>query len=49
MQIICYRFFPTETKSYKSEAVLKYDNLEAYIPIIGKAHVGNVYLSKGFI
>ena len=46
---IVITFFPTETKQYKSEAILKYDNMEAYIPIVGKAHIGNVYLSKGFI
>ena len=26
-----------------------YDNLEAYIPITGKAQNGNVYLSKSYI
>lgn len=42
-------FFPTEAKVYKCEALLKYDNLEATIQVIGKAHNGNVYLSKSHI
>lgn len=43
------RFFPTEAKSYKNEAILSYDNMEAYVPIMGTAHNGNVYLSKSYI
>ena len=46
---ISFRFFPTEAKSYKNEAVLSYDNMEAYVPITGTAHNGNVYLSKSYI
>lgn len=46
---ICIRFFPTEAKTYKSEAVLAYDKLKAYVPIMGIAHNSNVYLSKSFI
>lgn len=46
---ITHRFFPTEAKSYKNEAVLSYDKMEAYVPITGTAHNGNVYLSKSYI
>ena len=28
---------------------LRYDDLQAYIPIMGKAYNGNVYLSKSHI
>lgn len=38
-----------EAKTYKNEILLSYDNLEAYIQIMGVAHNGNVYLSKSFI
>ena len=31
---------------YKKEAMLYYDNLEAYVCVQGKAYNGNVYLSK---
>jgi hydrocephalus-inducing protein len=43
------RFFPTEAKTYKNEAILSYDNMEAYVGIMGVAHNGNVYLSKSYI
>ena len=46
---IVIKFTPTESKPYKNEAILSYDNLQAYIPVIGAAHNGNVYLSKSFI
>ena len=47
-QIIVY-FYPNEAKMYKSEAMLYYDNLEAYVVVSGKAYNGNVYLSKSNI
>ena len=43
------KFFPSEAKTYKNEAILSYDKMDAYIPIMGSAHNGNVYLSKNFI
>ncbi|CAD8206755.1 unnamed protein product [Paramecium octaurelia] len=46
---IVIKFFPTEARSYKNKAILQYDNMEAYVPIIGVAHNGNVYLSKSQI
>lgn len=46
---IVIKFYPTEAKVYKNEAILKYDGLEAYIPVTGRAHNGNVYLSKTYI
>ena len=33
---IVIQFFPHEAMTYKSEAILAYDNLEAFIPIMGK-------------
>ena len=46
---IVIKFTPTESKPYKNEAILSYDNLQAYIPVMGSAHNGNVYLSKSYI
>ncbi|EGR28756.1 hypothetical protein IMG5_169530, partial [Ichthyophthirius multifiliis] len=46
---IVMKFFPKETKPYKSEAVLKYDNLQAFIPIYGVAQNHLVYLSKNLV
>lgn len=43
---IIVQFYPTEAILYKNEAVLQYDNLEAFIPMTGRAQNGNVYLSK---
>jgi len=40
------RFHPMEPKQYKSEAILFYDNLEAYITLMGKGYNGNISLSK---
>lgn len=47
---IIVKFYPHEFKPYKSEAILSYDNLEAYVTILGNAQnsVG-VYLSKSHI
>ena len=42
-------FYPNEAKMYKNEAMLYYDNLEAYVVMQGKAYNGNVYLSKSNI
>jgi hydrocephalus-inducing protein len=38
-----------ERKTYEAQAILRYDELEAYIPISGNAINGNVYLNKTFI
>jgi len=46
---IIIKFFPTQAKNYKDEAILNYDNLESFISVMGKAHNGNVYLSKSHI
>lgn len=46
---IVVQFYPHEAKTYKSETILSYDKLEAYIPSMGIAHNSNVYLSKTFI
>jgi hydrocephalus-inducing protein len=44
-----FSFVPQESRTYKDEVVLGYDNLEANIPIIGDSHNDNVYLSKTHI
>ena len=46
---IILKFYPTEKKLYESEAILKYDNMEAFIPMTGNAINGNVYLSKKLV
>jgi hydrocephalus-inducing protein len=46
---IILKFYPTEKRMYESEAVLKYDNMEAFIPITGNAQNGKVYLSKKLV
>ena len=43
---IVIQFYPIEARTYLNEAVLYYDNLEAFISIKGTAQNGNVYLSK---
>ena len=48
-QQIVIKYYPTEAKTYKNEAVLVYDNMEAYVQITGSAHNSNVYLSKSYI
>jgi hydrocephalus-inducing protein len=49
LNLILFRFYPTDAKTYKNEAFLSYDNMEAYITITGQAHSENVYLSKTYI
>lgn len=34
---IVIKFYPKEAKPYKKEVILKYDKLQAYIPIMGVA------------
>lgn len=46
---IILKFYPTEKKLYEAEAVLIYDNMEAFIPIVGNAINGNVYLKKQLV
>ena len=46
---IILKFYPVEKKLYEAEAILKYDGMEAYIPITGNAINGNVYLSKKLV
>jgi hydrocephalus-inducing protein len=43
---IILQFYPVEKKLYEAEAILRYDGMEAFIPITGNAINGNVYLSK---
>ena len=46
---IVVKFYPHEFKPYKAEAILSYDNLEAYVTIMGNAQDYQVYLSKNHI
>ena len=46
---IVAKFYPHEAKPYRSEAVLSYDNLEAFVTIQGNAQNSSVYLSKSHI
>jgi len=46
---LVFSFVPQESRPYKDEVTLKYDLLEASIPIIGESHNDNVYLSKTHI
>ena len=46
---IIVRFHPTESKEYNVEGTFSYDNLKAYVICTGKAHDGQVYLSKSHI
>ncbi len=46
---ILIKFHPTESKEYNLEGVFSYDNLSAYVACTGKAHDGQVYLSKSHI
>ena len=43
---ILIRFYPKERKEYSKHAILKYDNEEAFVNLIGKAINGNVFLSR---
>ena len=40
------KFNPKESKSYKAEAILTYDKLDAYVELRGIAYTGNVDLNK---
>ena len=44
-----FQLIPKESRPYKDEIVLSYDDLEAQIPIFGESHNDNVYLSKTHI
>lgn len=46
---IILKFYPVEKRLYESEAVLRYDGMEAFIPMTGNAINGNVYLSKKLV
>jgi len=46
---LIFEFIPQESRIYKDEVILSYDNLEANIPIKGESHNDNVYLSKSHI
>jgi hydrocephalus-inducing protein len=46
---IILKFYPVDKRLYESEAVLRYDGMEAYIPMTGNAINGNVYLSKKLV
>lgn len=46
---IVIKFTPTESKEYNLEAIFSYDHLKAYVACTGKAHDGQVYLSKSHI
>jgi len=46
---LIFNFKPAESRKYKEELVLCFDNFEAHIPAIGEAHNDNVYLSKGHV
>lgn len=46
---LVFMFIPQESRPYKEEMVLCYDNLEAAIQIYGEGHNDNVYLSKNHL
>lgn len=46
---IILSFYPTEKTVYIDDAILRYDGLEAYIPITGNAKNGNVSLSATMV
>jgi hydrocephalus-inducing protein len=46
---VVFFFIPQESRPYKDEVILYYDQLEAAIPIFGESHNDNVYLSKTHI
>lgn len=47
-QLVFY-FKPAESRKYKEELTLHFDNFVATIPTLGEAHNDNVYLSKGHV
>ena len=46
---LVFQFIPQESRPYKEEMLLCYDNLEAAIQIYGESHNDNVYLSKNHL
>ena len=44
-----FKFFPQESRAYKDELVLSYDNMDAHVPVRGESHNDNVFLSKSHI
>lgn len=46
---LVFQFIPQESRPYKDELLLCYDNLEAGIQIYGESHNDNVYLSKNHL
>ena len=46
---IILKFYPVQRDLYRSKALLRYDNMEATIPITGNAINGNVFLSKKLV
>ena len=46
---IIIKYFPTEQKEYRLEGKFMYDNLVSYFTIKGRAHNGDVYLSKSYM
>lgn len=46
---LIFKFIPQESRAYKDEVTLSYDNLVATVPIMGESHNDNVYLSKSHI
>lgn len=46
---LIFKFIPQESRAYKDEVTLSYDNLIATVPIMGESHNDNVYLSKSHI
>ena len=46
---LVFKLIPQESRAYKDEVSLSYDNLEAVVPILGESLNDNVYLSKSLI
>ena len=46
---LVFQFIPQESRPYKGELLLWYDNLEAVIQVFGESHNDNVYLSKNHL
>jgi hydrocephalus-inducing protein len=46
---LVFKFIPQESRAYRDEVILCYDQLEAVVAIRGEAHNDNVYLSKSHI
>ena len=41
---LVFKFIPQESRAYKDEVILSYDNLEAVVPILGESLNDNVIL-----